>query len=286
MRTLLTPASHAPGRFGCRVLLALALCACGRGDGTDKSGDAAAPARTAAVQAAAGEPCTSPPPTVDTAFFSRTWAELEKELERKGARFPDVEGNSDTATVPLCPGCSAAKLIIHAEARAYCTQPRDVEIGETRLMGVFVLDSDFQGDSSGWGPIAKGETIYTFTSNSGDATLVYRRGENAATAPAGSWAFYYCDDGAVGTRPEAKWRPRLVPRNGQPNARRGGVEYDGGSYGWMACASGCCQFYTPPPNPIVGDPGPRPRPTPRAGQAPGAGPRPTWCVKRDTAAVG
>ena len=249
MRTPITPTS---GRFGPRLLLALALCACGGGDDPEKrtvprdSGGAIAARDTASAS------CT-PPPTVDTAIFSRTWAELTNHLKERGARFPLTPLNSATRTVRLCDSCAVATLTIHADEATHCTTPEQMN-GETRVMAIFVLASDFPGDRQhGWGPIAKGDSIFAFASDTfGAATLAYRDSVGrVARAPDPYWAFYYCKDDHIPAGDTlAQWRHR-GPAPGIQRERgkgKGDEVEDDGSYGWMACASGCCQFYTPPPN--------------------------------------
>lgn len=281
MRPSYAPRSTFVGRFARPLLLALALCDCG-GVGAPPNRTAAGPeSRTASVaqDSAAPAPCPAPP-AVDPALFRGSWAVLTARLRELGASFPDLPGNSDTARVALCETCAPVDLVIRADTTTWCTTPAQLDSGQTRIMGIFILAGEFAGDSAaGWGRIRAGDSLLVFASgSSGPAPVVYRSGEQAVTAPAGSWMFHYCQDGAVGTRPQAQWRSRLTgagSRNAADPARRLAAE-EGGSFGWMACASGCCQFYTPPPNPIIVDPV-----DPARGRARDADPGqpPTWCTR-------
>jgi hypothetical protein len=257
MRTPHTSTPAAPGRLAARLLLALALCACGGGDDADRPADAAAPAARSDARAAAQEAC-SPPPTVDPRFLTGSWDALENEIRRKGGLFPDTPLNTSTRSVKLCDSCAVVSLILHADTATHGTTPEHLLTRELRVMGTLVLGEDFKGGTHGWGPIAKGQTIFAFASDTfGPATMAYRDTVgNVATAPPGSWMFLYCNHDPIPAGDTlAQWRFRgpAPPRNANPAAGargRGDDEEDdeGGSYGWMACASGCCQFYTPPPN--------------------------------------
>lgn len=238
------------------LLIALALCACGGGD-PERRADSGDPATNVAVQDSAAPSCTSPP-TVDTTYFHRTWAELGSYLRERGATFPLTQLNSSTRVVRLCDSCEVANLTIHADTATRCTMPEHLA-GETRVMGIFVLASDFKGDPEhGWGPIARGDSIYAFASDTfGTATLAYRGSDGrVARAPDGQWAFYYCKDDHIPAGDTlAQWRnrrPLTTARLERDKGKaKGREEEDDGSYGWMACASGCCQFYTPPPEETI-----------------------------------
>ena len=108
--------------------------------------------------------------------------------------------------------------------------------------------------------------------------MVYEDGGNTNAAPATAWQFWFCPHGgSVDKAPMARWRSRFdsshVP---EPRTRNDAGADEGGSYGWMTCASGCCQFYTPPPNPIIQDPVDD---AGRSGSAPARtlAEGPTWC---------
>jgi hypothetical protein len=199
---------------------------------------------------------------VDTTFFHRTWVELSAHVRERGARFPFTELNSATRTVRLCDSCATAELTIHADIATQCTTPEQMN-GETRVMAIFVLASDFGGDSrNGWGPIPKGDSIYAFATDTfSDATLAYRDREGrVARARNGFWAFYYCKHDRIPAGDSlVQWRDRGPPPTTRARTDRAkdkdddDEDEDDGSYGWMACASGCCQFYTPPPNQTNGE---------------------------------
>jgi hypothetical protein len=238
------------------LLLVLALCACGGGDDPERRADARDPATNVALQDSAAPSCT-PPPAIDTTLFNGTWAELGRHLKERGARFPMTKLNSSTSEVRLCDSCAVANLTLHADAATHCTTPEQMN-GETRVMAIFVLASDFKGDPrNGWEPIARGDSIYAFARDTfGAATLVYRGSDGRVVrAPDHQWAFLYCKgDHVPGDTLLALWRDRGPPptttqlERDKGKAKGREEEDENGQYGWMACASGCCQFYTPPPN--------------------------------------
>ncbi|HEX2209775.1 MAG TPA: hypothetical protein VHG93_18990 [Longimicrobium sp.] len=286
---------HAPpfgrtraGRPGARLLVALALCACGGADGgaggAEKEGTEAR-----AMTSQAGAPakdCQQPPPVATAEQLSGPWQALLDALKAQGASIPLDSANTDTATVPLCDKtCPAVRLSIHSNVGTCGIQPETLTRGQNVFMGVFLLDGDFPGDTaSGWPPLQEGDTLALFV-NDTTLTIVYDN-EGKATAAPHTWNFFYCQDGETGKFPRARWRPRLLPLGGPHDKGKDGDDGDGGSYGWMACASGCCQFYTPPPNPIVELPdqaNPRARDTVGPGRNQGnarLGVRPTWCLPR------
>jgi hypothetical protein len=265
------------------LLLALALAACGGGGDADRPAAAAPEARTASVttQDSAGAPCPTPAPAVDTTLFRGQWAVLTARLRELGANWPEVEGNTAIDTLPMCDSCSTVALTLRSEATAWCTTPEQLEQldGQARNMGILILGSDFP-EQHGWLPIAKGDTVLMFASGTdGPARMVYRNGEQSVVAPDTAWMFFYCNDGHVGSRPQAQWRPRAGSRPAQSTGRRLD-ESDGGDYGWMSCASGCCQFYTPPPNPIIVFPDQANARAREAVPSPGPESRPTWCPRQ------
>ncbi|HYR08653.1 MAG TPA: hypothetical protein VEQ60_12815 [Longimicrobium sp.] len=258
------------------LLLALALCACGRGnDAADRP-----PAETtaSATQAAGPAPCT-PPPVVDPERFKGSWDALSKFLvdSLRVSFRNDATPDSSTALVKMCRNCELVSLTIIPTTTTFCTPPDSLHAGQARLMGLVVLRSAFTpSDTSKWrDPIPANDSIFMFAgSTDGPATMVYKKDEQAVVAPDSSWLFFYCPDGHSGNRPEAKWRSR--GKNGQ------GSNEDGNNYGWMTCASGCCQFYTPPPNSLIATPAQASPNAPDAvgrGRNQGAAPgqRPTWC---------
>ncbi|HEU4885171.1 MAG TPA: hypothetical protein VFT45_23115 [Longimicrobium sp.] len=296
MPSSLTPSPSA-ARFGRRLLLALALCACGGGGDADDASPARTADATASAARAAGEDCPTPP-AVDPARFKGPWDVLSRYLvDSLGLTFPNqVLPDSNTQKVQLCENCEMVEMTILPEATTYCTQ-RDSLNGGQRILGILVLRSAFTpSDSSEWkDPIQANDSIFMFASTpNGPATMVYRNDQGqAVVAPDSSWMFYYCPDVHRGNRPEAKWRPRNVPVSttaGGPPAGKGKDEDDeendgGGTYGWMACASGCCQFYTPPPNPIMTEtPGQANEHAPDTvgrgrNRAAEPGKTPSWCLR-------
>lgn len=265
MRTSSAPRST-PARLGRRLLLALALCACGDSDRGGGSSRAPAGGDTASTQSAAAATCPAPPTIDDPTLLTGEWSALISYLTKQGASFPDVTGNRDTADVALCDSCTAVPLVIRSDTTTYCTTPDSLQTGRLRVMGLFVLAGDFPGGPGGWPPLKQKDSLLVFASDTaGRATLVYRSGTRATIAPPGSWQFYYCKDNPQRPiRAQAQWRPR-APRAGGPETGD-----EGGTYGWLACASGCCQFYTPAP-PADDDKGRDP------GQGGGRG-RPSWCT--------
>ncbi|HEX2078341.1 MAG TPA: hypothetical protein VHG08_11550 [Longimicrobium sp.] len=242
------------GRLGRRLLLALALAACGGGDqassGAPKAGDAALAA------AAPGDTACPQPPAIDTTIFKGPYRGLTQWFRSNNVSFKDTSPDSTVALVRLCNNCAAVKLTILSEARTYCTR-RDSLAGKTRIAGVYVVDSGSVAPA-GWGrTFNPGDSIFLFARNdSGPAKLVYPvvrtpTDSVVGAAPDTAWAFRYCNDGHPGRAPQGKWR-KYRPRNpaaGQTAATAG----DERTYGWMACASGCCQFYVPPPDPTLPD---------------------------------
>jgi hypothetical protein len=292
--------TSAPGaaRFGGGILLALALCACGgAGDADDARGAGSAESSASAVLAS-GDSCPAPP-TVDPERFKGKWATLSNYIVHElGATFPnEVLPDSNTQAVKLCPNCDRVEMTILPEANTRCTPPDSLN-GRPRIMGILVLKNTFTGsDSTGWETIQKNDSVFMFASSTdGRATMVYpnERGQ-VVVAPDTSWMFYYCQDTHQRSgRPEAKWRPRNVPVPASPSAGKGKGkdredDDDGGTYGWMACVSGCCQFYTPPPNPTVILTSDRANPqapdTVGRGRNQAPGKRPTWCPPQLTGPV-
>jgi hypothetical protein len=247
------------------LLLALALGACGGGDtdggGGATTGDTAASVAQASV--AAADTCTTPPPAFSVALLNgRPWSELIDSLNAAGVQFPDTTGNDSILAVKLCksPGCTPVRMAIRSSSFTPCLKPGDLTGSRPRIMGEYVLQEPFNPPAgSGWHPIPQDSSVFVFVHASGaPATMVYAHNGQTRMGPAGGWQFWYCQDGdsAAHKIPQAQWRPRGTPPSGSTgpaNPPKGGAgqveeEEDTGSYGWMACASGCCQFYTPPPN--------------------------------------
>ncbi|MBW3570192.1 MAG: hypothetical protein KY467_03725 [Gemmatimonadetes bacterium] len=242
MRTSLALRSGPAGPA--RLLLALALCACGGAeDEADASG--AADARALATTAAAADTCTGPPPAVSMPVLNGPWQGLLDSLKAGGVTFPDVAGNVDTTTVKLCRDCTAVRVEIRSTNLTPCLAPGDLT-GQQRIVGMFVVLDTFPAHK-GWDTLLPGDTLFAFAnSTGGPAMLVYEQGGSGKASPSRAWMFWYCQDGHTNPRtPQAQWRPR-GPTAAAPAAGKQAEAEDAGTYGWMACISGCCQFYTPP----------------------------------------
>ncbi|HEX2209774.1 MAG TPA: hypothetical protein VHG93_18985 [Longimicrobium sp.] len=273
------------------LLLALALCACGGGDAGDdaKASDDAARTEALAVQDSAGAPprCPPNPPKATAALLRGPWQALANSMKAQGAAFPVNGKNSDTTVIQLCTDCDSVALVIQANTATCGATPATLQPQDTSFLGIFLLAGNFQAQN-GWPSLQTGDTLALFVSgDSGSVIVTYRDKATglAAQAPAGDWQFYYCQDGSRGTHAAAQWRSRATPSNQSHDDDDEDDDNGGGSYGWMACASGCCQFYTPPPNELEIE-----LPDQANEKAPGTvGPgrnrgnvspriRPTWCV--------
>jgi hypothetical protein len=286
MRTSLAGRSGL-ARLASPLLLALALCACG-GERGGEAGGAAAPDTAAAASAAAttvadADTCTGPPPAFSQAVLNGPWQALLDSLAAHSVSFPDVGGNDDTATVKLCPKCDAVPVEIRSSNLTPCLAPSDLKGAGRRITGLFIVLAAFPAQH-GWDALQPGDSLLAFThAVSGPATLVYNQGGSGKPSPSLAWMFWYCQDGHTAKTPQARWRPRIppTPPTATDHGDDGDNDGDGGSYGWMACASGCCQFYTPPPNPITTEtPGQANENAPDTvgqGQNQGHNVKPSWC---------
>jgi hypothetical protein len=237
--------SGAAGRPRRWLLLALtlALAACGSGDETAKSGDPVGDTAAAVQTAMATDACTGPPPAFKDSVFQGTWQGLRDSLTAHAVTFPEIKGHSDTARVRLCEFCDSVRVVIRSSNLTPCLQPGSLD-GDARILGLLILLDPF-AKQQGWDSISAGDTIFTFARNpaQSEAVLAYRHDDRVKLAPDTAWGFAYCEDGHHHTAPRAEWRDRNRPP-GQ------GKEGEGETlYGWMACASGCCQFYSNPPDP-------------------------------------
>jgi hypothetical protein len=291
MRTSLAGRSG-PAGLGSRLLLALALVACGGGGDGEKAATAAdSSAVTSATAAASSAPaaadtCTGPPPAFSQAVLNGPWQALMDSLAAHAVSFPDVGGNDDTTTVKLCPSCDAVPVEIRSSNLTPCLAPSDLTGAGRRITGLFIVLAAFPAQH-GWDALSPGDSLLAFTNSvNGPATLVYNQGGSGKPSPSRAWMFYYCQDGHLNPKtPQARWRPRIPPSpqppTGGDHGDDGDEDGDGGTYGWMACVSGCCQFYTPPPNPIMTETpdnaSPRAPDVVGQGQNQGAGVKPTWC---------
>ena len=265
MRTSLAGCSG-PAGLTRVLLLALALGACGGGGETGEKGGTPEADRaatlTAATDSAAADTCTGPPPAFPRSVLTGSWQALQDSLSAHGVTFPDDSLNVSTARVPLCHGCDSVTVQIRSTNLTPCLTPANMKESHPHIVGSFTLMEAFPRQN-GWDSLPAGTTLLAFARiAAGPATLVYRDSVgNGKASPATAWMFYYCRDSHPRSKiPRARWRPRT---GGDSTALADDAddvdddddvgEEEGGSYGWMACASGCCQFYTPPPNPITGD---------------------------------
>ncbi|WP_420127734.1 hypothetical protein [Longimicrobium sp.] len=271
------------------LLLALALGACGGGEDEGTRGDANPSADTRAATAAtesapaAADTCTGPPPAFAHAVLTGSWSALQDSLKAHNVTFPNTPENVAVDTVQLCNGC---KQMVPVEIRSTnltpCLSPANMKESHPHIVGQFTV-LDTVPPEAGWADtLYPGATLLLFAKlAAGPATLVYQDGANGKTAPPTAWMFWYCRDAHPrGKVAQARWRPRngsdVTGAPGPVHPPKGGMGDDegGGAYGWMACASGCCQFYTPPPNPIITEE------IPGQGKGPETNPgsrRPTWC---------
>lgn len=237
-----------PAGLARSLLLALALCACGSG-GDQSGGETARTTDAQAMSATttAADTCTGPPPTFTQTVLNGSWQGLLTALADSGISFPDVSGNDDTATVKLCRNCDSVRVEIRSGNQTPCLRASDLQGGLNRITGMFIVLDTFPAQRQ-WNALYPGDTVFTFVNaKAGPATLVYNNNGTTKSAPSNAWMFWFCEDGAQNPKtPQAQWRPRGTP----PPATAGdvGEGSTGGTYGWMACVSGCCQFYTPPPN--------------------------------------
>jgi hypothetical protein len=228
------------------LLLGLAVAACGdAGETGDAAAGDSAQARAAGAGSAdrgAGPQCP-PSPAIDTTFFTdSTWSSFLGWIGQNRVRFT---GPGARRNVPLEPEGTPVSMTIQSEQRTHCTRRDDVR-GQTRIAGIFRVES---GASAFGHTFAAGDTIFVFSHDTiGRPVLAFRNGTRVGTAPAtANWRFRFCHDGHPHASAAADWRQFDRPPNGPPG------EEDPGTYGWMACASGCCQFYIPPKDPE--DPG-------------------------------
>jgi hypothetical protein len=245
------------------LLLALALAGCGGGD----SGGQAADGDSAQIAANQGKgppgggapgSCLPPPPVTDS-VLGGTWTGLVGWLGSQGVTFPDTPDNVAVGSSPLCVGngCQPVQLRLQSTAQTYClTAP---QASEQRIMGMMVLLEAFPGTPS-VPAIPAGDSIFLFARGTpgaqSPATLVYRQGDKIAQLPSGKagWNFVFCNDGHPNDKPKAQWRTDVDTASAQTAGGGGAAdavaateESMEGDYAWLACANGCCQFYTPPP---------------------------------------
>ena len=266
------------------LLLALALGACGEADEKGaKGGDPAAQDATlaAAADTVAADTCTGPPPAFARTVLTGNWDALQDSLAAHGVTFPNDSLNVSTARVPLCNGCESVTVQIRSTNLTPCLSPANMKESHPHIVGSMTLMEAFPRQR-GWDSLPAGTVLLAFARiAAGPATLVYEDGAgNGKASPATAWMFYYCRDAHPRSKVAmARWRPRNG-RDSIPDVGKAPDEVedddDGGQYGWMACASGCCQFYTPPPNPITSGEVELPPQAVGPDGNPGSQ-RPTWC---------
>lgn len=241
------------------LLLALALAGCGGGDAGDNAaaGDSAqiAANKGKGPSGGGGPDSCAPPPVAPDAVLRGSWSGLLTWMSNEGVTFPNTPENVSRDSVPLCVngnGCAPIEVQLQSTAQTYCLT--GAQASQRRIMGMMVLVDSFPGQQP-LPPIPAGDSIFLFArGNPGaqsPATLVYRQGNNVAQFPGSAgWNFVFCNDGMVNPGPAARWRTdvdsqaaRTAGAQGDPSGGGPG----GGTYGWLACANGCCQFYTPPP---------------------------------------
>lgn len=260
MRTLLARPLPSAGRLARTLALALTLCACGgggSGDAADPPDSAAQDAGTAASRGRPAPPtCLGPPPGVPSDRLKGTWANLLEWVRLNGVQFSDSTVDSTTTRVQLSREARPDSMTISSEFRMPCLTSDSLKA--MRISAIYTLNDSVTVPE--WGHTFKnGDSIFAFTGGTDTtAILAYRSGENVALAPDFAWRFRYCPEPVPGRRrPQGKWRDTLdKPHgNGTDNGKGPDNQPGPGTYGWLACASGCCQFYIPPP---IGDPGDRP----------------------------
>jgi hypothetical protein len=251
MRTLLAGPFPPAGRLASTLALALTLCACGGGgdgEAADAPDSTAQRARTLASNVA-GPPECAPPPAITDDTLQGSWKDFQTWLSAHSVAFTDSDPVATTDTLQLCDSCGVAvPITISSENRTYCLRG-DSLVNRTRIAGAYRVG----GTTTAWGQTFRAnDSIYLFAHGvDGLARLAYRAGDSVAIAPDSSWKFNYCNDGVPHNRPQGRWKKQPNPRNPNPGGRDDFEEGEEGpgTYGWMACASGCCQFYIPPPNP-------------------------------------
>jgi hypothetical protein len=274
--------SRTAARIGRRLLLVLSLAACGgqaddAGEKADSAPAAPAAGKSQAHAAANGQgpggPCT-PSPAVNPVLLAdgAPWQALSRWRDSAHVTFRNTSDQHTVAWVKLCKTCQAVKLQIVSESSTYCNGGGNLR-GTTRIAGVWVV---LEGSvrPSGWGnkTFSPGDSILVFShDSSASARLVYPVGNKVQRAPDDAWVFKFCRDNHANTGPNAQWRNGVTGAPAASDGAAQGSEDGPGTYGWMACASGCCQFYIPP-NPIV-EPEPEPD---KAGNEAGSGAPP--CV--------
>jgi hypothetical protein len=237
------------------LVLALALAACRR-DGGDTASPPGSPAQDAQTLASSGRrappDCEGPPPAITRDTLEGSWANFQLWLTAHGVQFSDSTMDSTVAHVQLSPKARADSMAISSEFRTPCLEKDRLD--SMRIAGVYELRDSVTVPE--WGhTFQNGDRIYVFAGgrDTTTATLAYRLGENVALAPDTAWAFRYCPERGQGRRkPQGRWRDSLNKPHG--NGPREDPGPGPGTYGWIACASGCCQFYIPP-QPIGDDDG-------------------------------
>lgn len=237
------------------LLLALALAACPGGDDTPQPGTAGGDsAQLRLASGPAGDTTCTPPPSPPDSLLRNgaSWSALEQWLAANNVSFPEDPANVSVDTVPLCKDCSSVGLRLQATNSTFCLKPADS--GQLRIAGRMTVLQTYLPQAPPLGikdTIPAGSVVYMFSRGTPAAvqlaTLVYAHADSVREIKPGNWRFYYCPHDTVITHPAAQWRPEdSIPQQQATTADVQGEE-GGGSYAWMSCANGCCQFYTPPP---------------------------------------
>ncbi|HSU12494.1 MAG TPA: hypothetical protein VLK66_00225 [Longimicrobium sp.] len=272
---------------------------------------AAGPAEALDSPPGGAQACT---PTIPADTFISTrggqgWQRVADYMKAAGANF-DL-GVMDTQPVKLCntsgdPSCLPKVLQIRSEHLAMCLDAAAFN-GQLRIVGMVVGQGPGSLPAYGFGPanISGGgsnrDSVYLFVRNDSVFALFRTTGDVTAFAPqpglvTPGWAFFFHAPDTPPAGTWALWRadttlasysgaysPVRALRRGGPAAPDAGGEAAAGavqttlSYGWMACAAGCCQFHGtgdggdqehgprgprghhPSPNP---NPNPNPHPNP------------------------
>ena len=266
------------------LLLALALAACPGGDDTPEPGAAGGDSAQLRLASAPGADttCTPPPSPPDSLLRDgASWSALEQWLTANNVSFPEDPANVSVDTVPLCKDCDDVGLRLQATNSTYCLKAADS--GQRRIAGRMTVLQTYLPQTPPLGikdTIPANSVVYMFSRGTPAAvqlaTLVYEHADSVRQIQQGNWRFYYCPHDTVVNHAAAKWRPEdSIPHTQGTTANV--TQEGGGSYAWMSCANGCCQFYTPPPSHEFPD-------LPEAGKTPNEQPGnpqrlpfPKWC---------
>jgi len=224
--------------------------------------------RTLALAWAAGMPVLAvaqqacPPPVAIPANLLTTqtpWDSVGSYLQKGSFVAPD------TKTVSPCYmsqgqgkdsiPCAKMTATIRSEAQAYCfTQQMAQDPSQAYVLGQVTWEAGKKWSQLGFGSQNPSNVVYLAVI-AGQGVTLFQDKSNTVGIKAGQqgWRFSMHSDGPY-TQPQAAWRPDSQNPHGtamaQLPAGPAGVlpddsdaAQDGASYGWMACAPGCCQFH-------------------------------------------